>query len=88
MTETITRPIPIVIITLAAFVPHAVAARGVTDTGRPPKGFVTLFNGKDLSGWRGLGHTDPREIAKWTPEQRKNVKPNPTDFQTTILPEP
>jgi hypothetical protein len=37
----------------------------------PPKGFKALFNGKDLSGWRGLGHVDPYEIAKWNDEQRK-----------------
>src|SRR5260221_8630627 len=26
----------------------------------PPPGFKALFNGKDLSGWYGLGHFDPR----------------------------
>ena len=25
----------------------------------PPEGFVALFNGKDLSGWRGRGHLRP-----------------------------
>ncbi len=28
----------------------------------PPKGFVSLFNGRDLSGWYGLGHFDPRKL--------------------------
>jgi len=28
----------------------------------PPEGFTALFNGKDLSGWWGLGTEDP---AKW-----------------------
>jgi hypothetical protein len=37
----------------------------------PPAGFKALFNGKDLEGWRGLGHTNPYEIAKWTDEQKK-----------------
>ena len=37
----------------------------------PPEGFVALFNGKDLSGWRGLGQdTNPYEIAKWTAEEK------------------
>lgn len=36
----------------------------------PPKGFKSLFNGKDLSGWRGLGHVNPYEIAKWSPEEK------------------
>ena len=38
---------------------------------QPPKGFVALFNGNDLSGWRGLGHFDPRKLAAMTPEQRE-----------------
>jgi hypothetical protein len=36
----------------------------------PPPGFTALFNGKDLSGWYGLPHTDPKELAAMTPEQR------------------
>lgn len=28
---------------------------------QPPAGFTALFNGKDLSGFYGLGHFDPRE---------------------------
>ena len=34
----------------------------------PPKGFVALFNGKDLTGWKGLV-ADPPKRAKMTPEQ-------------------
>jgi len=34
----------------------------------PPEGFVALFNGKDLTGWRGLV-ADPPARAKMTPEQ-------------------
>jgi len=37
----------------------------------PPKGFTALFNGKDLTGWRGLGHTNPYDIAKWTDKERQ-----------------
>ncbi len=36
----------------------------------PPEGFVALFNGKDLSGWRGLGHVDPRELKLLSSDQR------------------
>ena len=36
----------------------------------PPSGFTALFNGKDLTGWYGLPHTDPKELAAMTPEQR------------------
>jgi hypothetical protein len=40
----------------------------------PPSGFVALFNGKDLSGWKGLlsprrGLDNPYQAAKLTPEQ-------------------
>ncbi len=34
----------------------------------PPDGFVALFNGKDLTGWRGLVE-DPVKRAKMTPEE-------------------
>lgn len=36
----------------------------------PPKGFIALFNGNDLAGWRGLGHVNPLEIAKWNDQER------------------
>jgi hypothetical protein len=50
-------------------VPGAVLA--AEDANVPPKGFTALFNGKDLSGWRGLApDTNPYEVAKWTREQR------------------
>ena len=34
----------------------------------PPTGFTALFNGKDLTGWKGLVK-DPKERAKMSPEQ-------------------
>jgi len=34
----------------------------------PPEGFVALFNGKDLTGWKGLVG-NPKTRAKMTPEQ-------------------
>lgn len=41
----------------------------------PPEGFTSLFNGKDLSGWRGRpgggGVFSPYVEAKFTPEERK-----------------
>lgn len=39
---------------------------GPTDN-KPPKGFVALFNGKDLTGWQGL--IDVKARAKMTPEE-------------------
>lgn len=39
----------------------------------PPEGFTALFNGKDLTGWKGLTGKggSPIERAKLTPEQLK-----------------
>lgn len=34
----------------------------------PPEGFTALFNGKDLTGWKGLV-ADPEKRAKMTPEE-------------------
>ena len=37
-----------------------------------PEGFVALFNGNDLTGWKGLlagPYNNPIERAKLTPEQ-------------------
>lgn len=34
---------------------------------QPPKGFTSLFDGKDLKGWKGGATADPRKI---TPEQQ------------------
>ena len=35
-----------------------------------PEGFQAIFNGKDLTGWHGMPHFDPRDLAKMTPENR------------------
>ena len=40
----------------------------------PPEGFTALFNGKDLSGWYGLGTRDPAELAAMTPEELAEYK--------------
>jgi hypothetical protein len=51
---------------------------------QPPKGFIPLFNGKDLSGWHGMPHFDPYKLAampesermaqidKWTTDAKKH----------------
>lgn len=44
----------------------AAAARAADNT--PPEGFTALFNGTDLTGWKGLV-ADPPKRAKMTPEQ-------------------
>jgi hypothetical protein len=39
----------------------------------PPKGFVALFNGRDLTGWKGLVG-NPKSRAKMSPEQLAAVQ--------------
>ncbi len=38
---------------------------------QPPEGFVAMFNGKDLSGWHGLGHMDPYKLKAMSEADRK-----------------
>ena len=45
----------------------AIGAAGAADNA-PPEGFVALFNGKDLTGWKGLVG-NPKTRAEMTPDQ-------------------
>ena len=36
----------------------------------PPKGFTSIFNGKDLTGWHGMGHFNPDKLSKMSAEDR------------------
>ena len=48
----------------------------------PPPGFTAIFNGKDLSGWIGLEHFDPRKLAAMSPEERDaKLAKNQEDLQ-------
>lgn len=51
----------------ALIVPIAASA---AESNSPPEGFTALFNGKDLSGWHGMGHFDPNKLAAMTDEER------------------
>ena len=44
---------------------------GTADEPKAPEGFSVLFNGKDLAGWHGMPHFDPRELAAMAEPQRK-----------------
>src|SRR5579871_5191918 len=39
--------------------------------GDPPAGFTALFNGTDLTGWRGGSTFDPRKLQEMPEDQRK-----------------
>ena len=53
-------------LTLAFLTSGPVTVRAADNT--PPEGFVALFNGRDLTGWKGLAG-NPKSRAKMTPEQ-------------------
>lgn len=42
----------------------------VAAASEPPVGFAPLFNGRNLSGWRGRPHLDPAKEAEGTDEER------------------
>jgi hypothetical protein len=44
---------------------------------QPPKGFVALFNGKDLTGWKGLVG-NPKTRAQMSPEALKEAEAKAT----------
>ena len=41
------------------------------ENNQPPAGYTALFNGKDLSGWHGMGHFNPAKLAEMSEEDRK-----------------
>ena len=43
----------------------------LADAAEPPAGFTALFNGRDLAGWRGRPHLDPRKEAEGSAEERE-----------------
>ena len=57
--------------------PKTMAETAGTPDNTPPAGFVALFNGKDLSGWRGLPagpNANPIKRNALSPEERKKVQ--------------
>jgi hypothetical protein len=49
----------------------------------PPEGFTALFNGKDLSGWKGLlksPYDNPITRAKLTPDELKKLQAEADDL--------
>jgi hypothetical protein len=60
-------------ILLLAFAPAPTPAKDSPTGSSPPKGFVALFNGRDLTGWKGLGHYDPAKYRGLSPAARKTL---------------
>src|SRR5690606_24709467 len=58
---------------------HAQADEAPAATDKAPKGFKSIFNGKDFKGWEGGSTADPRKItdeqqASWDAEIKKHWK--------------
>jgi Domain of Unknown Function (DUF1080) len=52
------------------------------ENNQPPKGFTPLFNGKDLTGWHGMSHFDPRKLWAMTDAERQKKRADElSDFQ-------
>ena len=63
------RKIAFVAIALVA-IAGASRPSAAADLNKPPAGFTSLFDGKDLAGWHGMPHFDPRELAKLSAEDQ------------------
>ncbi|MEQ1841107.1 MAG: DUF1080 domain-containing protein, partial [Verrucomicrobiales bacterium] len=61
---------PLRLALLAALLIPVAIARGDA----PPKGFVPLFNGKDLSGWYGWSTRNPQDLWKMSPQEQAAYK--------------
>jgi hypothetical protein len=73
--------IPLILTTLAFIIAgfaFAAGTRGAEQVlNKPPKGFVALFNGKDLTGWKGLlksPYDNPSKRATLTPDKLKELQ--------------
>ena len=61
-----------------------VAARAAAADVTAPEGYTPLFNGRDLAGWRGRPHLDPREDARGaTPSGRSGRGAGMTTWRST-----
>ncbi len=66
-----------VLLTAALLVGFAWTAATGAELNQPPKGFVALFNGKDLRGWKGLlkgPYDNPAKRATLTPEELQKLQ--------------
>jgi len=58
-------------LSLAAIAAALAGGVAQAEESAPPAGFTALFNGKDLSGWHGMPHFDPRKLAEMTDADRQ-----------------
>ena len=58
----------------ALLMPLSLGSLHGQENNQPPEGFVALFNGKDLSGWHGMGHFSPIKLSKMSPDERDSMR--------------
>jgi len=67
----------------ANLIPAAVFELTAQAQQQPPKGFSALVNGRDLIGWHGMGHFDPRKLWAMSDDERaKKQAADMEDFKT------
>ncbi|MFH1717855.1 MAG: hypothetical protein ABIF19_10920, partial [Planctomycetota bacterium] len=60
-----------------ALIALACTTASAAELNQPPKGFVALFNGTDLAGWKGLlkgPYDNPSKRATLAPDQLKDLQ--------------
>lgn len=76
MTQSLLRPLAYLLslsLCLALAAPAFAADDKEASPNVPPEGFTALFNGKDLTGWKGLV-ANPKARAAMSPEQLKTAQ--------------
>src|SRR5262245_33529807 len=61
---------PLALLVSALFVVPAFADEAPKQLNQPPKGFIALFNGKDLTNWVAMPHFDPRKVWAMSEAER------------------
>jgi hypothetical protein len=64
-------PALLLLVTSPLLLVVAQAAPAGAATVKPPRGFTALFNGQDLTGWRGGDTFDPRKLQAMPADQRE-----------------
>src|SRR6266516_3024868 len=73
--STILLPLNLVVVLASLLLVHTAPAQDSS----PPAGFTALFNGKDLKGWHGMEHIDPRTLWEMTDEERARKRASDMD---------
>src|SRR6266516_1097155 len=73
--STILLPLNLAVVLASLLLVHTTPAQDSS----PRAGFTALFNGKDLKGWHGMEHIDPRTLWELTEEERARKRASDMD---------